>query len=129
MMVNRRRRASMNSWLNELPSSRERQDRNFVEVHPDDAARLGVVHGGRAVVRSSVASVVLDVVVSDAPRVGTVVVEHGWGSRVFDPGGDGSPEVLGANRNLLAANDAEDPLSQMSAFNETAVVLEPADRP
>jgi formate dehydrogenase len=55
-----------------------------------------------------------------------VVVEHGWGSRVFDPHGGGAPEVLGANRNLLTANDAEDPLSQMSAFNETRVTLHPA---
>jgi formate dehydrogenase len=126
VMVNRRRRSSMNSWLNELPTSRQRVARNVVEVHPTDAARLGLVDGGRAEVRSAIASVELDVVVSDAPRVGTVVVEHGWGSRVFDPHGGGAPEVLGANRNLLTANDAEDPLSQMSAFNETRVTLHPA---
>jgi formate dehydrogenase len=56
-----------------------------------------------------------------------VIVEHGWGSRIFDPTGAEKPDVVGANRNLLTAADEEDPLSLMSAFNETWVTVEPLD--
>jgi formate dehydrogenase len=44
---------------------------------------------------------------------------------VFDPSGAAPPDQQGANRNLLTALDEEDPLSQMSAFNETWVAVEP----
>jgi len=121
---NRRRNSSMNSFLNDLPGSRRLLDRNRVEVHHEDAARLGLQDGDRARVRSRTGAIELDVAVTDAPRPGVVVVEHGWGSRVFDPVEGGPPDVLGANRNLLTARTEEDPLSQMSAFNETWVAVE-----
>jgi formate dehydrogenase len=56
------------------------------------------------------------------------VVEHGWGSRVFDPSGEALPDRQGANRNLLTRLDEQDPLSQMSAFNETWVAVEPVTK-
>ena len=121
---NRRRNSSMNSFLNELPGARRLVDRNRVEIHETDAARLGLKNGDRARVRSAVGAIELDVAVTDAPRPGVVIVEHGWGSRVFDPAGGGQPYVLGANRNLLTTLTEEDPLSQMSAFNETWVAVE-----
>ena len=85
---------------------------------------LGLKDGDRARVRSAAGAIELDVAVTEAPRPGVVIVEHGWGSRVFDPAGGGEPAVLGANRNLLTARTEEDPLSQMSAFNETWVAVE-----
>jgi formate dehydrogenase len=122
---NRRRISSMNSFLNDLPGTRKMVDRNRVEMHETDAARLGMKDGDRARVRSATGAIELDVAVTDAPRPGVVIVEHGWGSRVFDPVGGGDPDLLGANRNLLTARSEEDPLSQMSAFNETWVAVEP----
>jgi formate dehydrogenase len=115
----------MNSFLNDLPGTRKMVDRNRVEMHETDAARLGLNDGDRARVRSATGAIELDVAVTDAPRPGVVIVEHGWGSRVFDPADGGDPDVLGANRNLLTARTEEDPLSQMSAFNETWVAVEP----
>jgi len=122
---NRRRLSSMNSFLNELPGPRKIVDSNRVEIHRDDAARLGINDGDRVRVRSRVGSIELAAAVTDAPRPGVVIVEHGWGSRVFDPTGTLDPDVVGANRNLLTAGDEEDPLSLMSAFNETWVAVEP----
>lgn len=75
--------------------------------------------------RSLTGAIELDVAVTDSPRAGIVVVEHGWGSRPFDPSGEALPDRQGANRNLLTGLDEEDPLSQMSAFNETWVAVEP----
>lgn len=122
---NRRRNSSMNSFLNDLPGTRRLVDRNKAEIHRIDAQRLGLKDGDRVRVRSATATIELEVAVTDAPRPGVVIVEHGWGSRVFDPIGAGSPDVLGANRNLLTAATEIDPLSQMLAFNETWVALEP----
>ncbi len=44
---------------------------------------------------------------------------------MFDPAGRAEPDVVGVNRNLLTAANEEDPLSLMSAFNETWVTVEP----
>lgn len=121
---NRRRLGSMNSHLNDLPSIRRLVDGNCVEVHEDDAAALGLHAGDRARISSPTASIELGVVVSVNPRPGTVVIEHGWGSRVFDPVSGGAPDVLGVNRNVLTPATHEDPLSFMSGFNDTRVAVE-----
>ncbi|MGZ8807868.1 MAG: molybdopterin-containing oxidoreductase family protein, partial [Mycobacterium sp.] len=105
---NRRRLSSMNSYLNDLPGTRRLIDRNQLEINEDDAAALGLKGGDRARVRSLAGAIELDVVVTDSPRPGVVVVEHGWGSRVFDPSGGVLPDQQGANRNLLTALDEED---------------------
>ncbi|CAM3129327.1 molybdopterin-dependent oxidoreductase [Mycobacterium colombiense] len=125
---NRRRRSSMNSFLNDLPGARRLLDHNRVELNEHDAAHAGIRSGDLVRVRSATGSIDLIADVTDAPRRGVVVIEHGWGSRVFDPTGSEPPDVLGANRNLLTARTEEDPLSQMSAFNETWVAVEPAPK-
>jgi formate dehydrogenase len=62
--------------------------------------------------------------VNDRPRPGVVVVDHGWGSRIFDPRGRSEPESYGANRNLLIDGEAVDPLSQTSALSSSYVGVE-----
>ena len=126
---NRRRNTGMNSWLNDLPSQAERQPANRVEIHPDDAERIGVADGDLVAVSSPVASIELAAAVTDAVRPGSVCVDHGWGSRVFDPAGGEAPLELGANRNLLADNRSVDPLSGTAAFNDTFVAVVPVRSP
>jgi formate dehydrogenase len=123
-LVNHRRPESMNSWLNDLPGLHRRRRDNDLEINPSDAARLGLATGDRARVSSGVASIELTVRVSGDVRPGAVCVEHGWGSRVFDPTGDGAPIVHGVNRNLLVTNTELDPLSQASPLNGTPVHVE-----
>jgi formate dehydrogenase len=53
-----------------------------------------------------------------------VVVDHGWGSRIFDPRGGSPPESYGANRNLLIDGGPVDPLSQTAALSSSYVGLE-----
>jgi len=50
----------------------------FVEVHPDDAAATGVVHGGFAQLRSPYGTCVLKVVVSDGQRRGSLFAPIHW---------------------------------------------------
>jgi formate dehydrogenase len=62
--------------------------------------------------------------VNERPRRGVVVIDHGWGSRIFDPRGGAQPESYGANRNLLIDGEPIDPLSQTAALSSSYVGVE-----
>ena len=119
----------MNSWLNDLPTLAGRNPANRVEIHPDDAARLGVGDGDLLEISSPVGRIELAALVTDAVRPGSVCVDHGFGSRVFDPAGGAGPTGLGANRNLLVDNRSVDPLSGTAAFNDAFVAVAPVRDP
>ena len=55
------------------------KERCTLQVHPDDAANLGLVDGGQAEVASRVGKLVAPVEVTDAIRPGVVSLPHGWG--------------------------------------------------
>ncbi len=107
----------MNSYLNELPGLHPGGRDNRVLIHPDDAAELGIADGDRVRVFSAVGEVELDAELSDRPRRGLLIMDHGWGSRVFDPRGGGAPQSYGVNRNLLIDGNPVDPLSQTPALS------------
>jgi formate dehydrogenase len=123
-LANRRNRHSMNSWLNELPGLHPSGKHNEVVIHPDDAAALGISEGDRVKVSSPVGAIELAASVNAGPRRGVVVIDHGWGSRIFDPRGGSQPESYGANRNLLIDGGPVDPLSQTAALSSSYVAVE-----
>jgi formate dehydrogenase len=114
----------MNSWLNELPGLHPSGKRNEVLINPADAAALGIGDGDRVRVFSPVGEIELDAALSERLRAGLVVVDHGWGSRIFDPRGGTEPQSFGANRNLLVDGGPVDPLSQTSALSSSYVGVE-----
>jgi formate dehydrogenase len=124
---NRRNRHAMNSWLNELPSLHRSGKRNEAVINTDDAAELGVVTGDLVRVSSPLGAIELPALVTDDPRRGLVLVDHGWGSRVFDPRGGAAPLSYGANRNLLIDGSKLDPLSQTPALSSSWVAVEKLD--
>lgn len=123
-LANRRNRHSMNSWLNDLPGLHPAGRKNEVVINPVDAQALGVSNGDRVRVFSPVGEIELPAAVNDRPRRGVVIIDHGWGSRVFDPHGNKEPESFGVNRNLLVDGSSIDPLSQTSALNSAYVGVE-----
>ncbi|MGE2722939.1 molybdopterin-containing oxidoreductase family protein [Mycolicibacterium celeriflavum] len=123
-LANRRHRHSMNSWLNELPGLHPAGKGNDVVIHPKDAADLGVSEGDLVKVFSPVGAINLRAVVNDRPRQGVIIVDHGWGSRVFDPRGRSEPVSYGVNRNLLVEGAPVDPLSQTAALSSQYVGVE-----
>lgn len=123
-LANRRRRHSMNSWLNDLPGLHPGGKGNDVVIHPKDAADLGISEGDLVRVFSPVGAIELKAVVDDAPRQGVVIVDHGWGSRVFDPRGGAEPVSYGVNRNLLIEGGSVDPLSQTAPLSSSYVGIE-----
>ncbi|KDF01339.1 formate dehydrogenase [Mycolicibacterium aromaticivorans JS19b1 = JCM 16368] len=123
-LANSRRRHSMNSWLNDIDGLHPSGKDNHAVINPDDAAALGVADGDRVRVFSDIGSIELTAVLSDKPRPGVVIVDHGWGSRVFDPRGGAEPMSFGVNRNLLVDGSPVDPLSQTPALSSAFVGVE-----
>src|SRR3954453_6045835 len=79
VLVGRRQLRSNNSWMHNLPALVKGKDRCTLQVHPADAARLGLADGGRAVVSSASGRIEAPVEVTDGIMPGVVSIPHGWG--------------------------------------------------
>jgi anaerobic selenocysteine-containing dehydrogenase len=90
LLIGRRHIRDMNSWLHNLPHFVRGKNRCTLRVHPEDAARLELADGGRALLRSAVAEREVDVQISDELMPGVVSLPHGFGHR-FD--GTGQPHA------------------------------------
>ncbi|MGZ8802697.1 MAG: molybdopterin dinucleotide binding domain-containing protein [Mycobacterium sp.] len=73
---------------------------------------------------SPVGAIELAASLSQRTRRGVILVDHGWGSRIFDPRGGADPESYGVNRNLLVDAGPLDPLSQTPALSSSYVGVE-----
>lgn len=123
-LINQRRKSMMNSWL--VESNYHRKDfGEFVDINPEDAARKQIEDGQKVVVSSATNQVEAMAQVTDEVPTGIVSMDHGWGSRLFDPQGNEEPEVRGVNRNRLVASDRLDELSGCPNLNGTWVDLQP----
>ena len=129
VLVGRRDLRSNNSWMHNLDVLVKGKERCTLQVHPDDAARLGLVSGGTACVRSRRGEVAVAVEVTDAIMPGVVSIPHGWGH-----GMDGADQSVaagrpGVNTNLLADGELFDPLSGNAVLNGIPVSVEPMPVP
>ena len=126
VLIGRRHVRSKNSWMHNLPRLVRGRERCTLLVHPDDAARIGVVHGGRARVASKAGELIASVEVTEAMRPGVVSLPHGFG---HDAAGARMPVArahAGVNSNVLAADDALEPLSGNAILNGIPVEVAPA---
>ncbi len=93
----------------------------------DDADRHGLRDGTPATVSSRVGSVSAPVEVTDAIRPGVVSLPHGWGHGQPGTRMAVAAEYAGVNSNVLADDQALDPLSGTSVLNGIPVTVEPTD--
>nr|WP_046283510.1 bifunctional nitrate reductase/sulfite reductase flavoprotein subunit alpha [Mycobacterium sp. UM_NZ2] len=84
----------------------------FVEIHPDDAAGLGIVDGDPVEIASRRGRAVLPAVVTDRVRPGNCFAPFHWN--------DAFGEYLSIN---AVTNDAVDPTSQQPEYKACAVTL------
>ena len=101
----------LNTTFTETPGSRKREGRPTALLHPADAARLGVVDGGRVTLGNSRGAVTVPVRVADVMQPGVVVVERVWPHGDF---GDG----VGIN---ALTSDAPAAPNGGAVFHDTAV--------
>jgi anaerobic selenocysteine-containing dehydrogenase len=125
-LVGRRELRSNNSWMHNLPTLVRGKERCTALVHPDDAARLGLVDGEEAVVRSRAGEIVVPVEVTDDVMPGVVSIPHGWGHDLPGVSLSVAGEHAGTNSNVLADELVVEPLSGTAVLNGIPVELEPA---
>ena len=127
VLIGRRHLRSNNSWMHNLPMLVRGPEQCTLQVHPDDAARLALVDGGRATVSSRVGTLTAPVEVTDAIRPGVVSLPHGWGHDR-----DGADMAVarahaGVNSNVLTDEAAVEPLTGTAVLNGIPVTVSPVD--
>ncbi len=123
VLVGRRHLRSNNSWMHNIGVLVKGKQRCTLQVHPDDAARLGLIDGGHATVRSRVGTLSAPVEVTDSIRPGVVSLPHGWGHDHAGTRLRVAAERAGVNSNVLADHEAMDPLSGTSVLNGIPVTV------
>jgi anaerobic selenocysteine-containing dehydrogenase len=125
-LIGRRELRSNNSWMHNLPTLVRGKARCTALVHPDDAARLGLVDGEEAVVRSRAGEIVVPVEVTRDVMPGVVSIPHGWGHDLPGVSLGVAGEHAGSNSNVLSDELVVEPLSGTAVLNGIPVELEPA---
>ena len=86
----------LNSTFNETPSSRARQGRPEVMMHPDDAARCGLADGDAVVLSNDRGAVRVHVRLFEGVRHGVLIAESIWPNDAY-PDGRGINTLTGAD--------------------------------
>jgi len=126
VLVGRRHLRSNNSWMHNVNVLVKGKERCTLQVHPDDAANLGLTDGANAEVASRVGKLVAPVEITDAIRPGVVSLPHGWGHDLPGSQLDVARAHAGVNSNILTDEDQIDPLSGNAVLNGIPVTVSPA---
>ncbi|QRY46460.1 molybdopterin-dependent oxidoreductase [Mycolicibacterium boenickei] len=124
MLIGRRHLRSNNSWMHNLPALSGGSNRCTLQIHPDDAADLGLTD--IAVIKGPGGELLAPIEVDDGMRRGVVSLPHGWG---HDRGGTGQQLAAGrpgVNVNQLNDGTHLDPLSGTAVLNGIPVDIAPA---
>jgi anaerobic selenocysteine-containing dehydrogenase len=125
-MVGRRHLRSNNSWMHNLPLLAAGRPRCTLHVHPSDAQQLGLTDGGSARVQSRAGILLAPIEVTEAIMPGVVSLPHGWGHDQPGTRMEVAARQPGVNSNLLADEEAIDPLSGNAVLNGIPVTIAPA---
>jgi anaerobic selenocysteine-containing dehydrogenase len=126
VLVGRRQLRSNNSWMHNLPALVKGKERCTMHVHPEDAERLGLEDGRRALLRSAAGELEAPVEITDAIMPGVVSIPHGWGHDAAGARLRVAAEHAGVNSNLLADESMVEPLSGNAILNGIPVEVAPA---
>ncbi len=126
VLVGRRHVRSNNSWMHNIKVLTKGRNRCTMQIHPDDAARLGIVDGGPAKVASRVGEVTITAECTDGIRPGVVSIPHGFGQNMPGVQMKVATEYRGVNTNILTDEQFFDPLSGNIALNGVPVVVSAA---
>ncbi len=125
VLVGRRHVRSNNSWMHNVRVLTKGRNRCTLQVHPDDADRLGLRDGAPATVTSRVGEVAIDVEITDGIRPGVVSIPHGFGQNLPGVRLRIAQEYRGVNTNVLTDDQFFDPVSGNIALNGVPVTVAP----
>jgi len=119
LLIGRRNLRSNNSWMHNLPALSGGSNRCTLQIHPDDAARLGLTD--LAVVTGPGGKLEVPVEITDAIRPGVVSLPHGWGHSAPGTRMSIAAQHPGVNMNSLFDDSLLDPLSGNAVLNAVPV--------
>ncbi|KPI18206.1 Nitrate reductase [Actinobacteria bacterium OK074] len=125
VLVGRRHLRSNNSWLHNVPALTGGSNRCTLHIHPEDAARLGLVDGDPVRVKGAGGAVTAPVEITDGIRRGVVSLPHGWGHDRPGTRMAHAAQDPGVNVNQLLDGSLLDPLSGTAVLNGVPVELAP----
>ncbi len=125
VLIGRRQLRSNNSWQHNIRTLMKGKERCLLQVHPADAARLGIGDSDMIRVTSATGSIVVPVEITDRVMPGVASLPHGWGHDLPGVRLEVARERPGANVNALATATHVDPLSGNPHLNGIAVDLVP----
>lgn len=119
LLIGRRHLRSNNSWMHNLPALAGGSNRCTLQIHPDDASRLGI--SDLAVITGPGGKLEVPVEITDGIRPGVVSLPHGWGHSA--PGARMSVAATrpGVNANALLDSSLLEPLSGTAVLNGVPV--------
>ncbi|MDX3578180.1 molybdopterin oxidoreductase family protein [Streptomyces sp. FL07-04A] len=121
VLVGRRHLRSNNSWMHNVPALTGGTNRCMLQIHPEDAERLGVRDGAPVRVTGGGGEVTAPAEVTDGVRRGVVSLPHGWGhDRPGTRLGHAAADP-GVNVNQLLDGSLLDPLSGNAVLNGVPV--------
>jgi anaerobic selenocysteine-containing dehydrogenase len=126
VLISRRHLRSNNSWMHNVQVLMKGKDRCTLLIHPDDAARAGVAHGGVARISSEAGALDVPVEVTDEMMPGVVSLPHGWGHDLDGVQLSVAREHAGVNNNRLAPGHLVDEISGNAVVNGIPVEVVPA---
>jgi anaerobic selenocysteine-containing dehydrogenase len=126
LLIGRRHLRSNNSWMHNVPALTGGTNRCTLHIHPEDAARLGVLDGAPVRIKGAGGEVVAPAEITDVVRRGVVSLPHGWGHD--RPGTRLTHAAVdpGVNVNQLLDGSLLDPLSGNAVLNGVPIELAPA---
>jgi anaerobic selenocysteine-containing dehydrogenase len=128
VLVGRRHLRSNNSWMHNLPLLAKGPARCTLQLHPDDADRLGIADGGLARVASKAGEVEATAEVTDTIRPGVVSLPHGWGHDAAGARMGVAADRPGTNSNVLTDDSQTDGISGTAVLNGIPVTVRAVDR-
>ncbi|MFF3459923.1 molybdopterin oxidoreductase family protein [Streptomyces sp. NPDC002730] len=125
VLVGRRHLRSNNSWMHNVATLNGGSNRCTLQIHPTDAARLGLEDGAPVRIGADGGELEAPVEITDTVRTGVVSLPHGWGHD--RPGTRMSVAAArpGVNVNQLLDGSRLDPLSGTAVLNGFPVELSP----
>lgn len=123
VLVGRRHLRSNNSWMHNIRTLQGGSNRCTLQIHPEDATRLGLADGAAVRIKGDGGEVEAPVEITDAVRTGVVSLPHGWGHNRPGTRMSLAEATPGVNVNQLLDGSRLDPLSGTAVLNGVPVQL------
>ncbi|MDQ8038429.1 MAG: molybdopterin oxidoreductase family protein [Pedobacter sp.] len=127
LLIGRRHVRSNNSWMHNSHRLVKGKPRCTAMLHPDDAARLGIVDGANVRVATRVGAIELPAEITDSLMPGVISVPHGFGHDREGVRLEIARKVAGVSLNDITDERHIDAITAMPVLNGVPVTVTAVD--